>query len=208
MSPQLAIIVAVVLLVVGWFAAGTHFNVRKGEATLRWLQEGLPLLGEKTTLRWLGSSAVELKIEAAKPPFRQATVLVLLEPRDVALLWGYARLRGRRDLFIFRADLRSQPRHELEALDPGSWSGRSAHTRIQAEHWTPVTAPAPLVAYARRPGDASALVAAAALDGCPLMRLSIRQDRPNLEVQWPLDALRRHSARDVLEAIRRLTQQA
>src|SRR5574340_554342 len=108
MSLPLAIFIVGVLLVVGWFAVGTHFNVRKGEDALRWLQDGLPLVGEKTTLHWLGSSVVELKIQQAKAPFRQAEVLVVLEPRDVAPLWGLARLRGRRDLFIFRGSLRAQ----------------------------------------------------------------------------------------------------
>ena len=55
MTPQLSIFVAVVLLIVGWFAVGTHLNVRKGESVLKWLQDGLPLIGEKATLRWLGS---------------------------------------------------------------------------------------------------------------------------------------------------------
>ena len=102
MSLPLAIFILGVLLVVGWFAAGTHFNVRKGEAALRWLQDGLPLVGEKTTLRWLGSSAIELKIADAKPPFREAEVVVVLEPRDVPILWWFARLRGRRDLLMPR----------------------------------------------------------------------------------------------------------
>ena len=115
MSLNLVLFVAVVVFVVGWFAVGTHYNVRQGDHALRWLQQGLPLIGEKTTLRWLGSSVVELKIEKAKPPFRDAAVLVVLEPRDVAPLWAIARLRGRRDLFVFRATLHQRP--ELEALE-------------------------------------------------------------------------------------------
>ena len=33
------------VLVVAWFAAGTIVNVRKGRALMRWMQDGLPLLG-------------------------------------------------------------------------------------------------------------------------------------------------------------------
>src|SRR5512146_1262926 len=100
MSPQLLVSIAVVLLVVGWFAAGTQYNVRKGERALRWLQQGLSLIGERTTLRWLGSSIAELKIRQAEAPFRSAEILVVLEPRDVAPYWLLARLRGRRDLLV------------------------------------------------------------------------------------------------------------
>ena len=206
MSAGLAAFILVVIFIVGWFAVGTHHNVRKGHDTMRWLQEGLPLVGEKTTLRWLGSSVLELKIQQAKPPFRHAEVLVVLEPRDVAPLWGLAHLRGRRDLFIFRAVLRTQPRVELEALDPTSWPTHELTDRAK-NYWTPLSAPTPLVAYA--PGNlpaASELLDKAALDGCPLQRLIVRRAESNLEVQWRLDPLRKHSARTVFETLQRISE--
>src|SRR5512146_1239903 len=122
MSPQLLLSVAVVIFVVGWFAAGTHYNVRKGEQALLWLQQGLPLIGEKTTLRWLGSSVAELKIQQAKAPFRRTEILIVLEPRDVAPLWALARVRGRRDLFVFRGTLLQHPHLELEVRNPKLWA--------------------------------------------------------------------------------------
>ncbi len=207
MTPQLSIFILVVLLVVGWFAVGTQLNVRKGESVLKWLQDGLPLLGEKTTLRWLGSSAVELKIENAKAPFHSAQILVLLEPRDVPLIWWYFRLRGRRDLFIFRGELRSAPRREFEALDLSAWSTRNAYARVRADNWTTVSAPAPLAAFAAQASsDPSPAVHAAALESCPPVRVALRRREPNLEIQWPLDPLRTHSARQVMEAVQRTVQ--
>jgi hypothetical protein len=206
MSANLAFFILVVLLVVGWFALGTQFNVRKGHSALRWLQEGLPLLGEKTSLRWLGSSVVELKINQAKAPFRQAEVLLVLEPRDVPPLWALARLRGRCDLFIFRGTLRSQPGAELEVLDPSSWSARGMERLCQEHHWTRLPMPAPLVAYA--PGqavDAARVLQAAELPGCPLVRLSLRRTEPEFEVHWRLNHLRKHPSPTVFATLRRIT---
>jgi hypothetical protein len=121
-APSIAI--GLVLFTMLWFALGTQRNIRKGNEVLRWLQAGLPILGRRTTLRWLGSSAVELGIVDAAEPFRQATVVVVLEPRDVALLWAWARWRGRRDFIIIRANLRNPPRFSLDAGDPAGWTGR------------------------------------------------------------------------------------
>jgi hypothetical protein len=204
MSPGLAIFILVVIFVVGWFAVGTHYNVRKGHEVMRWLQDGLPLVGEKTSLRWLGSSVVELKIQQSKPPFRQADVLVVLDPRDVAPLWALARLRGRRDLFIFRGVLRTLPRVEIEAFDPSSWSTRGLADQVD-KNWKPLSVSPPLVAYT--PANvqaASELLQRALLNGCPLQRLAIRRTEPNLEVQWHLDPLRKHSARVVFETLQRI----
>ena len=206
MSPSLAAFVLVVIFVVGWFVVGIHYNVRKGHAVMRWLQDGLPLVGEKTTLRWLGSSVLELKIHQAKPPFHTAEVLVVLEPRDVAPIWGLARLRGRRDLFIFRGVLRSQPRVELEALDTTSWS-TDGPADTAKKHWMPLPVSPPLVAFTpSNVSTVSQLLKSAVMDGCPLQRLAIRRAEPHLEVQWRLDPLCKHSARAVFETLHHLTQ--
>jgi hypothetical protein len=207
MSPQLSLFIIVVVLIVGWFAAGTHLNVRKGHDALRWLQDGLPLVGEKTTVRWLGSSAVELKIPEAKAPFRSAEVLVVLEPRDVPLIWWFSRLRGRRDLFIFRATLQHQPRHEFEVLDPTSWLGRPAEARARRDQWFQVSAPAPLIAYSsHNNADPTPLIKAANIDDCPLMRLSVRREQPSLELQWRLADLKPFSSQAAFDAARRLAE--
>ena len=135
MSPELAIFVVVVIAIVGWFALGTHLNVRKGYRFLEWLQSGLPLVGEKTTLRWLGSSVVHLEIENAREPFRRVEVLVVLEPRDVPPLWLLSRLRGRRDLLIVRTELRSVPKLQIEILDRQAWSTRTVDKEVRQQQW-------------------------------------------------------------------------
>ena len=61
---ELVAIVAVA--VVAWFSAGTIWNVRKGRELMRWMQGGLPALGHRTTVRWLGSTAVEMVIRDGK----------------------------------------------------------------------------------------------------------------------------------------------
>jgi hypothetical protein len=149
-GPALAI--GLVLLVMLWFTFGTQRNVRLGNDYLRWLQSGLPRIGRRTTLRWLGSSVVELSIQEATEPFRAATVLVALEPRDVGLLWAFARSRGRRDFVIVRADLRRPPRFSAELSDPAGWTGGEGSDGmdgLERVGW----APEGVVAYADRAAD-------------------------------------------------------
>ena len=134
--------IGLILVVMLWFALGTQRNIRKGNDLLRWFQGGLPMLGRRTTLRWLGSSAVELGIVEPEPPFREATVISVLEPRDVAVLWAFARSRGRRDFVIIRANLVRAPRFSMDVRDPSGWTGRpdkqdeEADDRRQAEDWS------------------------------------------------------------------------
>lgn len=121
-GPSIAI--GLILVVMLWFALGTQRNIRKGNELLRWLQGGLPIIGRRTTMRWLGSSVVELGIVEPEAPIREATVLIVLEPRDVPVLWAFARSRGRRDFLIVRANLVRSPGFSMDVRDPHGWTGR------------------------------------------------------------------------------------
>ena len=206
---ELIAIAAVAL--VAWFAAGTIWNVRRGRALMRWMQGGLPALGERTTVRWLGSSAVEMVIRDGKAPFASVTVVIFLEPRDMPWMWALGRGRGRRDTLIIRGVLRRAPKFELEALDPASWSGRDALRRVPPE-WLVRQAAAPggvVVHYASAAAlaQADALLALAQRAGLAVKRLSVRRTEPNFQLHVSLPD-RRQPARDFFEAVHALAERA
>jgi hypothetical protein len=209
MSPELAIFVVVVILIVGWFALGTHVNVRKGHRFLEWLQGGLPLVGEKTTLRWLGSSVVHLQIENAHEPFRRVEVLVVLEPRDVPPLWLLSRLRGRRDLLIVRTELLSVPKLQVEILDRQAWSTKAVETEVRQQQWQLVAYHnPPFQAYALPPvANVVELVAEAGGAGLALVRVGVRRSNNSLELQWRLPPRPASPARAVFETVQRIARQ-
>ncbi len=200
-----------ILIFLGWYAIGTQLNVRKGNDMLRWLQDGLTLAGEKTTMRWLGSSVVELKVQQAKAPFRQVEVFIVLEPRDVPFLWWFFRARGRRDFLIVRGQLRTMPDFELEALDRRAWSTRGVEQAVKSRGWRPAAATprSPLVAYAERDEGIQAapeLLDLAALPGSSPIRLAIHHAVPNLEAQWALTDIKGLSARHIFETLQRIAE--
>jgi hypothetical protein len=196
--------------IVAWFAAGTIWNVRKGRESMRWMQGGLPTLGERTTVRWLGSTAVELVIDQGKAQFTRAAVVIFLEPRDLPW-WPLSRLRGRRDTLIVRGVLRRAPSFELEALDPVSWSGRDALPRVPRK-WPvrQVAAPGDIVVHyetAAALAHVDALLSIARYAGMKVRRLSVRRTEPNFQLHVLLPD-RRQSAHDFFEAVHALAERA
>jgi len=209
MTPAIAI---VILFVVGWFAGGTIWNIRKGSAAMRWMHDGLPLLGEHTTVRWLGTTAVELVIVKAKLPFQQVTVLIFMEPRDVPWNWGVSRLQGRRDTLIIRAQLHTSPHADVEVVDRASWSGRDVLRRITSERWTLVEpeSHSNLSIYYKTEaalGRVNALLDLTRQAGFTVRRLSVRHASPHLQLHVDLPAAST-SARDVFETVRELGERA
>jgi hypothetical protein len=190
--------------VVAWFAAGTIWNIHAGRELLRWMQGGLPLLGERTTVRWLGSTAVELVIDQGKAQFAKVTVVIFLEPRDLPW-WPLSRMRGRRDTLIIRGVLRRAPSFELEALDPATWSARDALVRVP-RGWLHAAAPGGVVVHhagAPALGHAYALLEIAQRAGMNVWRLSVRRTEPHFQLHVPLPD-RRQGARDLFQAVHAL----
>lgn len=184
-GPSIAI--GLILVVMLWFALGTQRNIRKGNDLLRWLQDGLPILGRRTTLRWLGSSAVELGIVEPMPPFREATVVIVLEPRDVGVLWAFARSRGRRDFVIIRANLARPPLFSMDVRDPTGWTGRLDPADQVDDLWQMQAWPGGCVAHIGRGADEAVVRSAwnglAKVSG-GVWRLTVQPIVPHVEVHF------------------------
>ena len=198
------------IAMVAWFAAGTFWNVRKASAFMRWMHDGLPLLGRRTTVRWLGSSAVEMAIREARSPLRGASLVIFLEPRDLPW-WPLSRAGGRRDTLIVRAALEKAPPTEFEAFDPASWSGRDALRRVPRE-WRarePAVAGDPVVRYEAdaAPRLADRLLERARSAGLVVRRLSVRRTEPHFQLHIALPGAE-SSARELFEAVRALAELA
>jgi hypothetical protein len=201
----------VAIAVVAWFAAGTTWNVRAGRELMRWMQGGLPALGQRTTVRWLGSSAAEMVIREGKVPFASVTLIIFLEARDTPWMWALGHSRGRRDTLIIRAVLRATPKAEFEVLDPASWSGRDALPRVPAK-WLIRQLESPAGAnihYDSAEGRtlADALLALAQRSKLAVRRLSLRRTEPHFQLHVPLPD-RRQPARDFFEAVCSLAERA
>jgi hypothetical protein len=205
------IIAIAAVALVAWFAAGTIWNVSRGRALMRWMQGGLPALGERTTVRWLGSTAVEMVIRDGKAPFAGVTLVIFLEARDMPWMWAIGRSRGRRDTLIIRGVFRRAPEVEFEALDPGSWSGREALRRVPPE-W--------LLRQAAKTGDvvvhygsdtalarADKLLGGARRAGLIITRLSLRRTEPHFQIHVSLPD-QRQPARDFFDAVHAIAERA
>ena len=187
------LLIALVAVLLGFFAFGSGVNVRRGNAAMKWLQGGLKQIGDKATVRWLGTTAVQLGLSQAKAPFEEAVVVVFLEPRDLPWLWALSRARGRRDTLILRARLARPPAEDLELLDRESWSGRDALRGMKDERWSvrEPAAPGSLTAfykYEKALGKGDALWEAAQGAGATVRRLSARRQEPHFTLHVDLPA--------------------
>ncbi len=210
MNPQSILIVAVVIIM-GWFTFGVIYNLRRGDALLKWMQKGLPDIGQRTTFRWLGTSVAELVIAQAKKPFRRLETLLVFKPRDVFWMTILANLQGRDDMVIFRAQLSTAPLVDLELVDPKTWSGRNAMNQVIDRKWESkayqslqLLAPKGLLDLATTVLDR--LSSPMQKLSPRFARFSLRRDTPNLELHVPFPAYRTSDATHYFTALRELAR--
>src|SRR5215212_1580519 len=105
-SPYITLTLVILLTLLLWYLIGMQFNIQRGRRALRWLEQGLPVFGEKAALNWTGVSHVQVQVHKATEPFRSADVVVDLVPREIPFWWFSKKLAQRRDVIILRAQLR------------------------------------------------------------------------------------------------------
>ncbi len=210
MNPQYILVLAIIIIM-GWFAFGVIFNLRRGEVLLKWMQAGLPAIGPRTTFRWLGTSVAELGIAQAKRPFRRLDILLVLAPRDVFWMMILSIFQGRRDILIFRAALNTPPYLDFELADPNSWSGRAALKQVAQRNWESkpyqnmqLMAPRGYLDLATTTLDQ--LATPMQKLSMSYTRFSLRKNTPNLEIHIPFPDHRNTDAVSYFEALRNLAQ--
>ncbi len=202
---MIGLVAALALAFTAWFFIGAQWNVKRAHAGLRWLRDGLPSLGARTTMSWIGTTEVTLLMSAANEPFKSVEMRLRMEPREVIPLWALAHARGRRDFFIFRGDLRRYARVEFNLLDEKSWSGQEALGHATPKEWSQTTLPDGILLTAE--GTEAASVARQMLANLgPLAghvrRVSVRRTVPHVEIHMVTPWLSGMSSTDMFATIK------
>lgn len=208
---QQYILILAVIIIMGWFALGMIYNLRRGDALLKWMQAGLPLIGPRTTFRWLGTSVAEMGIGKAKRPFQRMDTLLVFKPRDVFWMTILALFQRRDDVLIFRAHLSSPPLLDLELADPNTWSGRAALNQLIQRGWDGadyhglrLMAPKNLLTLAMTTLDR--LSAPMKSLSPRYFRFSLRKTAPNLEIHVPFPDPRAADAKAYFQSLSELAR--
>jgi hypothetical protein len=200
-----------VAVFMGWFALGMIYNLRRGDALLKWMQDGLPLIGSRTSFRWLGSSVAKMSIARARRPFQRLDTLLVLKPRDVFWMTILAFFQGRDDVLIFRAHLGTPPLLDLELADPQTWSGRAALGQVSKRGWESadyqglrLMAPKGLTGLAASTLDR--LAAPMHALSPRYVRFSLRKTAPNFEIHVPFPNPRASDAKAYFQSLNELAR--
>lgn len=199
LNPATVVIGVCVLLLI-WYFIGGQWNRRRSRLFVRGLAKGFAGLGPPPKIQWLGTSAFQILAANPPDPFKRLGIMVVLEPREMLLVWIVNLLRGRHDLLVIKGEFQADPRWELELFDPATSTGREGRRSAEAERWVVADAAGSgQLGWAYPAGKADPRPRwSAIVEGLPfrLQRLSVRRSSPNLLIsltppggEFPGDAL-------------------
>ncbi len=181
-------IIALSVFLLLWYIGGHLYNRQRGRRLFHWLEEGLGVLGEEYQWGWLGSpaSGARILIPQARPPFRRMEITLLLENREIPVLWLADRLQKKRDAIIIKATLRSSDGREIRVGPPNELQSDAILS------WNRETGPHGLIMAYRGPGPSSHLTRLTpwlTRYGSHLRRFVLQREDPHLAVWINLTGL-------------------
>ncbi|MFQ5812599.1 MAG: hypothetical protein ACE5I2_05340 [Anaerolineae bacterium] len=202
-------VIALCALLIIWYIVGWQMNRRRGGRLLEWIIQGLRAFGDQITVSRLGLSGFQVNVKKARAPFKRIETTILLQPREILLLWIFNLLRGRTDYLVLKGTLRAWPRGEVEVVKKrGRLSGRVLKG-LDEEAWTcQETAGGLVMACRGEKGRQQADAISHLVEELSprLLRLSLSKKAPHLLVSLSLAGLDEQSALLLLSSLRDLAQ--
>jgi hypothetical protein len=204
------VVIAFCALLVVWYVVGWQMNRRRGEQLLAWVLQALRALsGDQITVSRLGTSGFQVEAGKAQTPFKRIEATILLQPREIFLLWMFNRLRGGGDHLVFKAILRASPRGEVEVIKKRGRLAGQVLEELDEEAWThQEIAGGLLIACRGEKGQQQAEAISHLVEGLSprLLRLSLSKKAPHLLLSLSLAGLDEQSALLLLSSLQDLAQ--
>jgi hypothetical protein len=179
-------------------------NRRRSLQVLRWLREGIRVYEGQASVNRIGASAFRVDAQGALGPFKRVGMMVLLEAREMLLLWVINRLRGQRDILVIKGDLRLNPKSDLEVTRRG-WRGGRAMRALEKEGWIVDDLNGMFVALKGDAEIASRLTSRLSEAG-GVVRLSLRKKSPHLVANFHLSGLEEMTAESLFRFLEKVME--
>jgi hypothetical protein len=127
-----AIFAAVTVLCITWYCLSLRRKRQKANEVLRWIQSSLAGRGHVLGISWVTTNRFRVPLRLTCGVFHRAWVLVEFMAQPTPVQWFFNKIRGRREVLSFQADLDCPPTFSLH-IQNFRWFARSSRKAMVEE---------------------------------------------------------------------------
>jgi hypothetical protein len=183
---------AAAALLVAWYCWFRRANRLRAVRILSWIEHAFSGHASVSRARWHGASRFRVDLRLGASIFRNASLAVELEPRELPINWLYSRARKRKEMVKFEAELEHRPRRNLH-IQKHQWSARTRRIKLPSLHeWRIVSLRPMLIStqpnWKNKSGNMLETLQMLAR-ACELYEVDFRKQEPHFVVTAPLQSL-------------------
>lgn len=174
-----------------WYLCFTRSNRKRAVRIQRWIEAAFAGHGHVVSAHWSAASRFHLRLRLSSNLFQRAGVTVQLFPRELPLHWLITRLRKKREIATFEADLDCAPAFNLEVQNH-RWCARShKKVKVDPDH-SLIEHCGPFVLTTRNDWQreiTTMMTALVASRDCDFLTVAFRRTTPHFSATVPLESL-------------------
>jgi len=197
------------LIVVAWYVVFLHFNRHRSRRVLHWLESAVHEHGEINDVEWVSSSHFRARLRLPGCGFQHPSIEARLAPRELPVRWALWKWRGRKETFVFEANLACPPRHGLE-IGRTRYTGLTRRWMRNKDAWPTCSAASLFISTQPEwepeiSSRMSTVVAARELD---FLTVSFRTRSPHFSVTFSVHETLAHSGGElvIFDSLRELAE--
>lgn len=173
-----------------WYWVSVQRHRRRAREVIVWIQSALSGQGQVGGIRWIAPSRFKVPLSLTCGVFHRASVMIEMTPCEFPLHWLMARLKRRRELFIFQADLDLPPAFSLHVQNLRWFARSSRRARKKENGWT-IEQTGPLVISTRTDWkkEISCAMTSLAHGDHEFSSIDFQRRSPHFSVSLPLEAI-------------------
>jgi hypothetical protein len=183
--------IALIALCGTWYAVSLRRRRAKAKEVLRWIQASLAGRGHVVGISWITPSRFRVPLRLTCGVFNRAWVLVETRSQHTPVQWLFNKIRGRREVLTFQADLDFPPTFSLH-MQNFRWFARSSRTaEIDRPGWQFERLPSVMISTKpdKQKEIASTMTSLSKGDNGEFLEVTFQRISPHFSATLPLDAL-------------------
>jgi hypothetical protein len=194
--------------VTAWYLWARSSSRNRALQVLHWIENSLGGYGHVTGIRWIDAETFEVPIRVSQQVFRKCRFRVQMSPPEMPLNWLWRRVRPRKDVLQFSADLDYKPRFAMQMRTQRWFARTKSDSTSDDEGWKfescqPVVLTTRLDWQKEIAGVMKSLMTCAHREN---LDVEFRKTSPHLRMTMPLESIRPESGCKVFEVLRTVAE--